>query len=166
MTPGRRDAPVVWTIGHSNTHIDDFIGLLSAYGIRCVVDVRSAPYSRHVPHFNRTTLQRALETSGISYRYMGDVLGGRVQDGDGARARTYAEAEADPSFHSGIEALLKAAGEGRIAVMCAEKDPSRCHRRHLIAAYLDERGVTVRHILADGTTVTERELLGLFGKRP
>ncbi|MBN1882101.1 MAG: DUF488 domain-containing protein [Deltaproteobacteria bacterium] len=157
--------PVVWTIGHSNMEIDDFLGLLHTHGIRCVVDVRSAPYSRHVPHFNRTEIKRALESAGIRYLFMGDALGGRIKDEDGARPRTYAQAIADPSFHSGIDTLLNEAGEAHTAVMCAEKDPNRCHRRHIIAAVLDERDVTVRHILSDGKTVTERELMGLFGKK-
>lgn len=164
MTPGCPKSPTLWTIGHSNTDIDTFTELLHTHGITCVIDVRSAPYSRHVPHFNRSELHRALEASGIRYLYMGDALGGRIQDKEGIRSRTYSRAAADPTFTSGIETLLKRAGEGKTAVMCAEKDPNRCHRRHLISAYLDEHGVEVGHILADGTVVTEKELMGLFGK--
>ena len=164
MTPGRPKSPILWTIGHSNTDIDTFIKLLRTHGIACVVDVRSAPYSRHVPHFNRPELHRLLEAFGIRYLYMGDALGGRIQDKEGTRPRTYSRAASDPAFVSGIETLLKRAEDEKITVMCAEKDPNRCHRRHLISAYLDERGVEVRHILADGTVVSERELMGLFGK--
>jgi len=166
MTPGRRSSPIIWTIGHSNTDMDTFLGLLHSHGIVRVVDVRSAPYSRHVPHFNRTTLKRSLETSGIRYHYMGEALGGRIQDKGGVWPKTYSHAAGDPSFTCGIEELLKLAEEGKTVVLCAERDPNRCHRRHLIGAYLDERNVEVRHILADGTTVTERELMGLFGKGP
>jgi len=166
MTPRSRESAVVWTIGHSNTDIDAFLRLLSAHGIGCVVDVRAAPYSRHVPHFSQKPLSHALEAGGVMYVYLGDALGGRIQTKDGTRPRTYSEAEKDPSFLSGIDTLLKIAAERKTAVMCAEKDPNRCHRRHLIAAYLDGIGVEVRHILADTTTVTEGELLGLFGRRP
>ena len=166
MTPDRTKLPIIWTIGHSNTDIDTFIELLHTRGIARVVDVRSAPYSRHVPHFNREKLQRILEDSGIQYLYMGDALGGRVKDNKGARPREYSDAVSDPSFTSGIEELLEKAEEKKTAVMCAEKDPNRCHRRHLISAYLNERTVEVWHILADGTTVSERELMGLFGKKP
>ena len=165
MTTRRRKSPALWTIGHSNTDIDTFVGLLHTHEIVCVVDVRSAPYSRHVPHFNRTQLQQALEASGIQYLYMGDALGGRIQNGNGARPRVYSQASVDPSFISGIEKLLKRTGKKKTAVMCAEKDPNRCHRRHLISAYLNELNMEVLHILADGTTVSERELMGLFAKR-
>ena len=162
MIPPARDVPVLWTIGHSNTDIDTFIGLLRINGIGCVVDVRSIPYSRHVPHFNRTELKRAIEASGIQYHYMGSVLGGKIQDKDGTRPKEYSNAVLDTSFICGINELLKIAAEKKTAVMCAEKDPNRCHRRHLISAYLVKRTVEVRHILADGTCVSERELMGLF----
>jgi uncharacterized protein (DUF488 family) len=165
MTSRLRESPIVWTIGHSNTDLDTFIELLETHDIGCVVDVRTAPYSRHVPHFNTKPFRHALEAAGITYVYRGDVLGGRIEDADGARPRTYAEAADDPAFLSGIDQLLERAGEKNTAVMCAEKDPNRCHRRHIIAAYLDEHHVEVRHILTDEAVVSEAELMGLFGKR-
>ena len=70
----------VFTIGHSNHSLEHFIELLRAHEVDEVVDVRSAPYSRYAPHFNRDELEDALEKVGVDYLFMGDELGGRPAD--------------------------------------------------------------------------------------
>jgi uncharacterized protein (DUF488 family) len=64
----------IYTVGHSNHEIDDFLALLHRHGVELLIDVRSTPYSRYVPQANRESLARDLETNGIAYRWMGDLL--------------------------------------------------------------------------------------------
>lgn len=144
----------LYTVGHSNHAPDAFVALLRAHGIGRVLDVRSRPYSRW-PQFGRERLARLLDEAGIGYCWMGDTLGGRPQDpallgADGAP--DYAAMATAPAFRAGLAALLaELDGPARMAVLCSEGDPQRCHREHLIARALRPLGVTVRHIARDGS---------------
>jgi len=146
----RRDP--VFTIGHSNHSLPRFLSLLSAHGVTAVADVRSRPYSRRHPHFNRTQLAESLPAAGIAYVFLGDALGGRPDDAscyiDGQVQ--YALVAGTPVFQAGLARLLEGASSYRIAVMCAEQDPLLCHRTLLVARQLSSRGVGVEHILASG----------------
>jgi len=128
----------VWTIGHSTLEWDSFIALLHAYGIQCLVDVRSFPRSRKNPQFNREDLDAALPATGIRYVWMGREIGG-FRDG-GYEAYTLTSA-----FAEGIAALERLAAEAPTAFMCAEKLFFRCHRR-FISDELVRRGWAVVHI--------------------
>ena len=146
----------LFTIGHSNHPPRRFVELLVRHGIQLVCDVRSTPYSRFNPQFNREPLQAALEACGIAYRYLGDSLGGKPREpgypaDDAARFARIAKGD---RFRAGLERLLRESRAHRTAVMCAEKDPGRCHRGLLICPNLPAE-VTVRHILADGS-LTDR----------
>lgn len=151
--PGRL-MPALFTIGHSTHPIDVFVGLLQRHGVTALADVRSAPYSRRNPWFNREALETALAGHGIRYVFLGRELGARPADpalyADGVAQ--YDRIAQTALFAAGIERLVRGAGEFTIAMMCAEKDPADCHRTHLVAPALVARGVTIRHILADGTT--------------
>ena len=142
----------IYTIGHSNVPTGRIIDLLRQYDVTSVVDARSMPYSRHNPQFNREMLCRRLEEAGITYAYAGDVLGGRPDDPacyeDGQLSHRLVAGR--PWFKRGLARLIEMAGVRRTAVMCAEEDPARCHRHHLIAQALLEKGVTVWHIRASG----------------
>ena len=127
----------IFTIGHSNHAVEFFIALLKQHGIEVLVDARSRPYSRYVPHFNRESLKELLPVEGLQYLYMGDQLGGR--------------SEGNAPFLQGLERLIAGAGKFRVAVMCAEEDPAKCHRHLLLAPALVERGVCVEHIRKDGS---------------
>ena len=151
-----RATAVIYTVGHSNHPVDRFIKLIETAGIRLIVDVRSVPYSRFVPQFNKAAVEKALAATGIGYCYMGHLLGGRAADGGKGSPLTWKEAAAGRPFREGIEQLVELSGSRRTAVMCAEKDPNRCHRKHLIAAALVTMGVTVIHLLEDGTSVSEQ----------
>ncbi len=144
---------IVYTIGHSNGTAEHLLALLDQHGITAVADVRSQPYSRYNPQFNREVLASALKNSGRDYVFLGQELGARSEDRacyrDG-RAQ-YALIAQTPLFESGIERLLAGMEKFRVAILCAEKEPLGCHRSILIARYLHERGICVRHILEDGS---------------
>ena len=148
----------LWTVGHSNHNFDAFAGLLAAQKIEFVVDVRSYPYSRFAPHFNREDLQPALALLGVRYVFMGDELGGRPghdehYDADGHAL--YSLMAQERGFRHAADRLVDAANRHRLALMCSEGDPHDCHRRLLVGKVLAERGVALRHILPDGTVLTE-----------
>lgn len=146
-------AITLYTIGHSNHPGDRFVTLLRSHDIRLLADIRSQPASRFSPQFNRTALAASLESSGISYRWFGDRLGGRPVDAalyDGAGRPDYARMAATPAFRSGIDDLLAAAAAMPTAIMCAERDPQKCHRNQLVTPVLLAAGADVRHILGDG----------------
>jgi len=142
----------VYTIGHSNHSWDLFLGLLRKHEIGAIADVRSAPVSRHVPHFNREVLEEALDKAGIRYVFLGRELGARPQDPDCYcdGVALYERIQMTASFQKGIDRILQGAGKMKIALMCAEKDPMDCHRTVMVAKVLHEKGLEVDHILADG----------------
>ena len=148
-----RTANAVLTIGHSNQALETFIELLRRHRVDALADVRSAPYSRFNPHFNREPLAASLKAEGIAYVYLGRELGGRPGDRacyDDQGRVLYDRVAATESFREGVERVVKGSARHRIAVMCAEKEPLHCHRTLLVARKLDERGVEVAHIHADG----------------
>lgn len=142
----------VYTIGHSNHSIEKFIELLSAHGVTAVADVRSQPYSRLNPQFNRERLWAVLRPAGIAYAFQGRELGARAQD---PSCYVNGRMEYDllartPLFQEGLSRLVQGAASHRIALMCAEKDPLTCHRAILVCRHLLARGVGAQHILDDG----------------
>ena len=142
----------VLTIGHSNHPLEVFLGLLARHRVTALADVRSAPYSRFNPHFNREPLAATLETRGIRYVYLGRELGGRSDHRscyENGRIRYDRLARTD-RFREGLGRVMHGVARHRIALMCAEKEPLDCHRTLLVGRALDSRGVKVEHILADG----------------
>lgn len=165
------DNPVL-TIGHSTHDLDAFIALLQKHRVNVLADVRSAPYSRFTPHFNRDSLVNALKANGIEYLFMGDELGGRSTDPacyESGRIR-YDRVAATASFQSGLDRVVHGSAKNRIALMCAEKEPLDCHRTLLVAQALDENDLKVAHIHADGELETHDDamdrLLKQFDLRP
>lgn len=144
-----------FTIGHSNHPINRFIALLQEAAIDTIVDIRSTPFSRFSPQFNRQKLERSLKDNGIDYLFMGDRLGGRYTDPalllpDGMV--DYRNVQETELFKEGINRLAVLIASRRvIALMCAEKVPERCHRSVLITPALHAHGISVIHILADGS---------------
>ena len=143
----------VFTVGHSNHSPETFIQLLLRHDVAKVVDVRSTPYSRHMPHFNYGSLNRMLDRRGIGYAFLGRELGGRPSDRscyDASGRVQYDRVASTALFDDGLRRVMRDANERRIALMCTEKKPLECHRTLLVARILSERGVVVEHILADG----------------
>jgi uncharacterized protein (DUF488 family) len=139
----------LFTIGHSNLSGERLVEALHSQEIDVLVDVRSMPYSRYSPHFNRETLQTDLMAAGIDYRFAGDHLGGRPKDptcykrgvlppegADYLQEVDYEEVARREPFRAGVQRLLELAAAHRVAIMCSEEDPAECHRRHLIARFL------------------------------
>jgi len=161
---------LIHTIGHSDHDTAAFIALLRQHDITLVADVRSQPYSRWTPQFNREILARDLEKAGVAYVHLGDALGGRPSDptmyNPGQERPDYRRVEQTDAYQAGIDRLLDLARAERVAVMCSEGDHRQCHRHLLVTQTLLARGVRVLHIQPDGRTV-EGELvarqLALFG---
>jgi len=159
---GPGEAPEVFTIGHSNHPIGAFLALLERHRTAAVADVRSAPYSRRHPQFNRRTLDRSLAEHGIRYLFLGAELGARTPDPscyDDEGRVLFSRLAQTGLFLRGIARVLEEAVDSRLALLCAERDPANCHRTILVAPRLRERGAPVTHILADGGLVSHEEVL-------
>lgn len=157
----REASHTLFTLGHSNVALDDFVKLLKAVGIEVVADVRSRPYSRFTPHFNREQLKRALKREGIGYVFMGDELGGRPSDPryyDQDRHVRYDMLADSPGFRSAMDRLVQGARDYRVAVLCGEEDPTSCHRRRLVGQVAMRSGVEMLHIRGDGSVESELDV--------
>jgi uncharacterized protein (DUF488 family) len=161
----------LYTIGHSTLEMDDFLGLLKENYVQVLIDVRSQPYSRFNPQYNRESFKHAMAYANIEYVFAGEYLGGRPTDSacykDGVvpdgktnylKLVNYPEVMKRDWYQRGIERLLEIACERRTAIMCSEEDPMQCHRHHLITQTLLKQGIAVWHIRSDGR-VDEAELL-------
>lgn len=144
----------IFTIGHSNRPIEEFIRLLEAHGVKRVVDIRTIPRSRHNPQFNADVLPKSLHAAGIDYTPMKELGGLRHTTRDSintgwknASFRGFADYMQTPEFAAAIDALIEIAAEKTTAIMCAEAVPWRCHRS-LVADALVVRGINVEHILS------------------
>jgi uncharacterized protein (DUF488 family) len=138
---------LVFTIGHSNHDWSTFKQLLKKADIGAIADVRSSPASR-LPHYNRASLKDRLNATGIAYVFLGLELGGRPKGGS---RPDYELMAASPLFAEGIQQVEEIAPRTRLALMCSEHEPLTCHRCLLVGRRLAERGVTIAHILRDGT---------------
>src|SRR5437870_1543593 len=152
--PRREPSLIVLTIGHSTRTVEEFIGLLQAHAVSRVIDVRTVPRSRHNPQFNKTSLPGSLKKAGLSYVHLPGLGGLRHAQCDSvnlgwhnASFRGYADYMQTPEFEKNLEQLILMAHEERLALMCAEALPWRCHRS-LIADALLVRGVQAEDIMS------------------
>jgi uncharacterized protein (DUF488 family) len=153
---------MIYTIGHSKHLIERFVALLQQHGIDALADVRSTPYSRFNPQFNREKLQASLAAAGIRYVFLGEELGARSKDAscyDEEGRVSYAKLARTAPFRAGIERLLTGLQQHRIAIMCAEREPLDCHRTILVSRELERGGVPVTHILQDGSLEPHRQTM-------
>jgi uncharacterized protein (DUF488 family) len=146
----------VFTIGHSNHPFEKFSELLRRHNIAALADVRSAPYSRSNPDFNREFLKTKLGECGIAYAFLGRELGARPEGAQFYRQGRvqYRVLAQSPLFRAGLDRVLKGAQTQRLALLCAEKEPLECHRTLLVSRELVALGASVVHIHADGTLET------------
>lgn len=142
----------IFTIGHSNHSLAQFVDLLRLHQVNAIADVRSQPYSRLYPQFNMDVLKQSLELSGIAYVFLGRELGARSNERSCYRDGRiqYSLLAQTESFNRGLSRIREGALKYRLALMCAEKEPLDCHRAILIARQLDESGIDVLHIHAGG----------------
>jgi uncharacterized protein (DUF488 family) len=148
---------MIYTIGHSNHPIEQLVALLQQHRIGALADVRSSPYSRFNPQFNRERLQASLAAADIRYVFLGEELGARTKDPrcyDESGRVSYAKLAATPLFRRGLQRLQTGMQQHRIAIMCAERDPLECHRTILVTRELEKLGIPVTHILHDGSLET------------
>ncbi|MEW6095174.1 MAG: DUF488 domain-containing protein [bacterium] len=145
---------MIFSIGHSNHSIDDFLNLLEMHQIQLLVDVRSSPYCKYATWFNKNNLIQKIEEKGMNYLYLGNKLGGFPQD------TSYLKEDGKPDYKKmsqhkeyleTLEWLIEESQGIRTTIMCSEAEPQRCHRHMLITKSLLERGIEVTHILADGS---------------
>ena len=149
-----KETESVFTIGHSTRTLDEFIGLLKAYGVNLVVDVRTVPRSRHNPQFNKEMFPASLKTSGVRYIHMPEIGGLRRPKHDSVNLawrnssfRGYADFMETKDFADNLLKIIELARENCLALMCAEALPWRCHRS-LISDALVVRHVKVQHIIS------------------
>jgi uncharacterized protein (DUF488 family) len=149
----------IHTIGHSNLGIDLFWAILVKANIDMLVDIRSVPYSRFYPQFNRGNIEKTAQNENIQYVFEGTNLGGRITDdecfNDGriptrknniAELVNYEVLKNKTWFQSGINKVIQLASANNVVIMCSEEDPSRCHRNLLIGRRLAELGFVINHI--------------------
>lgn len=164
----------LFTIGHSNHSLDHFIELLLAHRLSTIADVRSSPYSKYSPHFNKDVLDSALRNANIDYIFLGRELGAQRSEDD-----CYIDGQAKydriaqlPTFRLGLERVLQGAEHDRIALMCSESDPITCHRTILVCRELKRicPDLKITHILGDGTEerqeTSEKRLINFHKLQP
>jgi uncharacterized protein (DUF488 family) len=153
---------LVFTIGHSTHTQEHFISLLLQHGITALCDVRSKPYSRVSPQFNREELEKALLVRNIAYRFLGKELGARSDDPacyENGKVQYDRLAKTD-LFQNGLKRVQSGMKQDfRIALMCAEKEPLDCHRTILVARHLVTLGIEVQHIHANGKLESHTDAL-------
>ncbi len=156
---------LIYTIGYGNRTIGDFLHLLRRYGIECLVDTRSLPYSRFRPDFRKKALQEHLESAGFRYLYLGDALGGKRVDPD---CLVKGELQLPllykkETFQTALRQVEDLAGQGiRLALMCAELRPEKCHRSWMLTPPLQDHGFEVLHVTENGDLKSQEEVRGWF----
>ena len=171
---------MIYSIGHANRDFADFIKLLQNYEIEYLIDVRSSPYSRMFPIYNREAFSNLLKQKGFTYVYLGDLLGGLPKDpscyieytdkkNEEARKIDYSKIEKKDFFQNGLGRLKTADAKGlNVAVMCSELSPEECHRSKLIGVALQKIGIIMQHINKTGALIDQNEVNSLIngGKNP
>jgi uncharacterized protein (DUF488 family) len=152
----------IYTIGSSIHAIDEFMALLNKYKINAVADVRSVPYSKHTPQYNREKLSGILKENQINYLDFNKEFGARRRESE-----AYTNGIVDfkkvvnlPEFLYGIERINEGMSKGyNIVLLCAEKDPINCHRFFLVSkALVDKLSINIDHILYDGSAINHHDL--------
>jgi len=143
----------VYTIGHSIYKIEDFVKLLQNNNINTIVDVRSIPYSKFAPQYNKEVLKQYLKQNAICYIFMGDTLGARYEDKsllfDDGKVN-FKKVQETKNFQDGIVRLERGIEKGyNISLMCSEKEAFDCHRFGLISEFLSKISININHIYPD-----------------
>lgn len=171
-TPTVKSEQILYTVGHSNHTIEEFLDLIKLHNISAIADVRSSPYSKYASQFNKENFEKVLLENGIKYVFLGKELGGRPTD-----PRSYTDGKVDynkisrnKEFKKGIDRLLKGIDKYRLALMCSEGEPLDCHRTVLICQNIRQQRLNIKHILPNSSlekhSETERKLLKIHWKKP
>jgi uncharacterized protein (DUF488 family) len=159
----------VFSIGHGNKTIDEFISELHSYDIKFLIDIRSKPYSKFSQHFSQQALKAVVEREGIRYVYMGQELGGLPTHDltcfTNEGKVDYNKLKEKDSFKEGLQRLLKANSMGlKVCIMCSESDPKMCHRSKLIGVELQKKGITLQHIISVSKILTQDQVINELTK--
>lgn len=153
---------IIYTIGHSNHEIVDFVALLKKHNVDVVLDVRSTPYSKRYPQYNQEELRLVLESHGLDYQSYGLWFGARQPDPEYYTPEGWLHYKAftqSGTFDQGVRNLdLCITQSHSPALLCSEKDPFECHRAIMVGRALSLKGYDLRHILADGSILVQAEL--------
>ncbi|RJR38645.1 MAG: DUF488 domain-containing protein [Deltaproteobacteria bacterium] len=152
---------VIFTIGHSNHQLSIFIQLLNKYHIDVLVDIRSHPYSKYAPQFDINNLKKAVKAYNIKYLYLGRELGGRPEGKEFYDINgniIYSTLAESQFFREALARIEEGLQKFRIALMCSEENPDRCHRYLLVGRTLAANGVIVNHIRGNGELETQNQL--------
>lgn len=155
------DPPKIFTIGHSNHPLLEFVRLLRMPEVTAVADIRSVPYSRFRPEFNKEPLQKSLLAEGIRYVFLGQELGARSKDQscyEDGRVQ-YRKLAQTKLFKRGLDRVMSGARSHRISLLCAEGEPLACHRSLLVARELEALGASVVHIHSNGKLELHHEAM-------
>ncbi len=155
------------SIGYSRRSIEQFTQLLVDHGVRYLIDVRTKPFSKYNPDFNRENLQVVLKSIGIKYVFMGDTVGGLPSDSD-----CYTDGKVDYRktadnnlFKSGLDRLVKAHNlPVNVSIMCAEMKPEQCHRSKLIGEELAKKGIDITHVDEKNIVRAQKEIIDRITK--
>jgi uncharacterized protein (DUF488 family) len=154
----------LFSIGHGNKNIDEFISELHSYDIKFLIDIRSKPYSKFSRHFSQQPLKAAVEREDIKYVYMGRELGGLPMHDSSCFTSDgkvdYNKLKEKDFFKEGLQRLQKADSQGiKVCIMCSERDPKMCHRSKLIGVELQKMGITLQHIIGISKMLTQQQVI-------
>lgn len=158
----------VYSIGHGNKDIQDFIAELKSFNIQYLLDIRSKPFSKWSPQYNQNELKSALENNNIKYVFLGDTLGGLPDDRScySIDGKVVYELIKDKAFFkSGLQRLITA-NEKKIiiAIMCSESKPEECHRSKLIGEELLKNNISIKHIVSKDNIKTQEAVINELTK--
>jgi uncharacterized protein (DUF488 family) len=143
------DHPVsgrLYSVGYEGLDLEGLVDCLTSSKISLVVDVRLNPLSRK-PGFSKTTLRAELEEVGIAYRHEADLGNPRdnrdsFRRGDGEEGRRRMRELLGNGSGPALRRLIEDVRGGRVAVLCVERDRSRCHRQ-VITEMVEEIDPTI-----------------------
>jgi uncharacterized protein (DUF488 family) len=150
----------LYTIGHSNHPLETFLALLRQHDVSAVIDVRAAPYSRFNPQYAYHAIRSSLAAAGLRYVYLGRELGSRraQAQSQGGVGLSYDRIAGSETFKAGLAALKRIMAKEQAVLMCAEKEPTACHRTLLVARHLRAADLSIHHIRADGSLEDHQDL--------
>lgn len=158
----------IYSIGHGNKKITDFISELQSYGIEYLLDIRSKPYSKWNPQFNQVQLELELKNHGITYVFVGDSLGGLPADRscyDYNGKVVYDLIKEKDFFKKGLQRLTTANEKQiHLAVMCSESKPEECHRSKLIGQELLKKDISLKHIVSNKRVKSQESVMNELTK--
>lgn len=158
----------IYSIGHGNKKIEEFIKELKSFEVQFLLDIRSKPFSKWNPQFNQNELKFKLEENGIKYVFVGDTLGGLPEDRscyDNNRKVVYDLIKEKDFFKEGLERLTTANEKNiKLAIMCSESKPEECHRSKLIGQELLKKKISLKHIVSDKIVKTQEMVMAELTK--